>query len=464
MPQFALRQPVAEPISSCRPTMPRESPTLFQEKFARNRETVIASAQAENQQRTARRRWTVGNRWGRRRKIAAVTLALSGGLALRWYVANLPPVLPQAQTDMPRVSAPNAAHFYAAAADALNGLILQEETPLGEQAFAVQDNLTALALLRQGMRYPYQGDRTNWMQNLPTEGLSASYRDVSRQRSLTRLLLADARLMAVRGDTGGALNASLDALRFAQDIAHGRTAIEGMMGALCQSEASKEALSYIDGVSAEEARLAVRRLNDILLTEPTLTDATEAQKQGGLAALGDLFAAAHPTLPVPPDVASVPRGLAWDMTILRYGKRGITANYSAYMDEATRRAAQPYQEAMALGPIHGKAVDPISRTMTTWFESERLSFTRSFTLSAARKRVLLARLAVQAYRLEHGGSAPSSLRDLTNGSAPYLSAVPTDPFSPTGTEPLRYADGNVYSVGENGMDDGGIGDDGLVAW
>jgi hypothetical protein len=102
--------------------------------------------------------------------------------------------------------------------------------------------------------------------------------------------------------------------------------------------------------------------------------------------------------------------------------------------------------------------------MTTWFERERLSFTRSFALSAARKRILLARLAVQAYRLEHDGSAPYSLAALTDGAAPYLTAVPTDPFSPTGAEPLRYANGNVYSVGENGMDDGGIGDDGLVAW
>jgi hypothetical protein len=152
------------------------------------------------------------------------------------------------------------------------------------------------------------------------------------------------------------------------------------------------------------------------------------------------------------------------MTILRYGKRGIAANYSAYMDEAIRRASQPYQETMALGPIYGKASDPISRTMTTWFESERPSFTRSFALSAARKRILLARLAVQAYRLEHNGSAPSSLADLTDGASPYLTAVPTDPFSPTGTEQLRYADGNVYSVGENGIDDGGTGDDGLVAW
>src|SRR5262245_59604648 len=120
MPRFALRQPISETTTPCRPAAPRERSITAQETFGRNREAVITVAHAETRQRTARRRRTVGGHWGRRRKIAAVTFALSGGLALRWYIANLPPALAQPPVEMPRVATPNAAHFYAAAADALN--------------------------------------------------------------------------------------------------------------------------------------------------------------------------------------------------------------------------------------------------------------------------------------------------------------------------------------------------------
>jgi hypothetical protein len=61
-------------------------------------------------------------------------------------------------------------------------------------------------------------------------------------------------------------------------------------------------------------------------------------------------------------------------------------------------------------------------------------------------------LAIERYRLAQGG-LPDSLGDLIPTS---LDAVPTDPFD---GQPLRYkklANGYVvYSVGENGKDDGG---------
>lgn len=62
-------------------------------------------------------------------------------------------------------------------------------------------------------------------------------------------------------------------------------------------------------------------------------------------------------------------------------------------------------------------------------------------------------LAVERYRLAHG-SAPETLSQLVPG---YLAAVPPDPFDGT---PLRYKSLDhgfmVYSVGENGKDDGGV--------
>jgi hypothetical protein len=68
-------------------------------------------------------------------------------------------------------------------------------------------------------------------------------------------------------------------------------------------------------------------------------------------------------------------------------------------------------------------------------------------------RLLIAELAVQAYRLEQE-AAPRSLDQLVPD---YLGEVPLDPFS---GDPLRYRAGApvplVYSVGPDGDDDGGM--------
>src|SRR5262249_28531661 len=74
--------------------------------------------------------------------------------------------------------------------------------------------------------------------------------------------------------------------------------------------------------------------------------------------------------------------------------------------------------------------------------------------SAARFRLLVAELAIRAYRLERG-DAPDSLESLVTA---YLSAVPVDPYSPRG-EPLIYRKARsgslLYSAGPDGVDDGG---------
>lgn len=63
--------------------------------------------------------------------------------------------------------------------------------------------------------------------------------------------------------------------------------------------------------------------------------------------------------------------------------------------------------------------------------------------------------AIAGHENDHGGTAPVRLADL---EPEYFTAVPTDPFRTAG-EPLRYARRAagwiVYSVGANGIDDGG---------
>ena len=68
-------------------------------------------------------------------------------------------------------------------------------------------------------------------------------------------------------------------------------------------------------------------------------------------------------------------------------------------------------------------------------------------------RCALAALAVERFRMAHGGTLPAGLADLVPR---YLAAVPTDPYD---GKPLRFKPLTqgfvVYSLGEDGDDDGG---------
>jgi hypothetical protein len=74
----------------------------------------------------------------------------------------------------------------------------------------------------------------------------------------------------------------------------------------------------------------------------------------------------------------------------------------------------------------------------------------------AERRVAALAMAIALYRSDHNGNWPETLDELAPN---YIAPVPIDPFSPSAS-PMRYspnAPGGpiIYSVGENGIDDGG---------
>jgi hypothetical protein len=81
---------------------------------------------------------------------------------------------------------------------------------------------------------------------------------------------------------------------------------------------------------------------------------------------------------------------------------------------------------------------------------------RAHYLGLARRRTTAAAVAIALYRAEHGGRLPAKgLPDLVPA---YLPAVPSDPLSISGDPLVFIPDADrprVYSVGEDGIDDGG---------
>jgi hypothetical protein len=73
----------------------------------------------------------------------------------------------------------------------------------------------------------------------------------------------------------------------------------------------------------------------------------------------------------------------------------------------------------------------------------------------AQRRLAATALAIMLYRADHGRAFPNALTDLV---PEYLPAIPADPLSKPGTTIGYVADPRrprIYSVGENGVDDGG---------
>jgi len=72
--------------------------------------------------------------------------------------------------------------------------------------------------------------------------------------------------------------------------------------------------------------------------------------------------------------------------------------------------------------------------------------------AAAERRLATVALAVRLYAADHQDALPASLDDLVPA---YLPAIPIDPMSGS---PLRYKSDppRVYSVGDDGVDDGGV--------
>jgi hypothetical protein len=415
----------------------------------------------------------LGRRRMRGQRAAAVTLAVASVVGLRWYAATRNPVCPAgfgpsaAPARGERVmDGPNAAHFYAAAADALPAQLEDSKLDtlsVAEQKAEVTRAAESLALVRQGFAYRYQGPgRTAWMKTEPAQGLSAPVPNYANLRKVARLLAADARVKAAAGDTAGALSSSLDAVRFGQDIgSRGNALIEGMIGTLIEGIGETEALKNVHGLSAAEARSAARRVEGLLDHEVTFGQIVASERRFGYAALDELFRDSSGKLGVEAldlnvsgTLDRIKMNAVVGALLLWYGKQGIVDDYTRAGEELTRRAALPYQQAKALG-APPEPRNWVVRMMTPHAQRAHLSRVRA----TMRQRVLAARLAVEAYRAEHGGSAPATLDELTHGPDPYLSVVPADPFSPDGTAPLRYRNGNAYSVGDNGADDGGTGDD-----
>jgi hypothetical protein len=395
--------------------------------------------------------------------IAAVTLV---GGSLWWSWLNVVPIV-----DIPApppLPSPNAFDTFATASgmivnadpiDAANGRrnqLPRERNGVpysdAEKAAAVAANAEALAALQVGFSQQYRH---------PTRrSFDALYPELAQFRKMARLLNLEGQVREASGDFDGAAQSRLDAMQLGIEAPRGGLLIHYLVGVACEKIGIQPLWELTGKLSADEARVAARRLEEINGRRVPLADALLEEKwamQAGMLKAfqnGSTLEFARGMYTSAGDYASaVPRtSAALLLPLMTTSKSRIITNHSSYMDSIIERAGLPYTVASRT-PRRPVPVDPINSLLLPVFDGVTI---READMKM-QNSLLTAVLALRAYQAEHG-AYPEDLNALVSDG--YLTRVPADPFSETGDALLQYRrleNGKylLYSVGPDGKDDGG---------
>lgn len=148
---------------------------------------------------------------------------LSSVVAWRWTVADAPLRLPAVSGN--HGARPNAAHLYRAADEAMelgrfdgNNLL---SLTLKQKESLLKQNATCLRLARAGFAFRYGASKAEWVVAQESTGAWIAAGSPGLMYSISSLFLCEAEVDAAKGKYGKAFEATLDALRIAQDLGKG---------------------------------------------------------------------------------------------------------------------------------------------------------------------------------------------------------------------------------------------------
>ena len=309
--------------------------------------------------------------------------------------------------------------------DAAEALLKQYEEPLGQLHEAAERGVPA--------RYP-----TDFR-----AGLMMDMDYVMRMRSGARILTLQAHVCAHRGDAHGAARAIRSLLKLADSIEHEPILISQLVRIACEgiaTEAIRELLPHVefskedlqplqDDLRAHDFKEAVH----ISLMGERVLGMDLFESMGGRG-LGPMFN---------DDLACY----------LRYMDSNIAAMKKPWPQaRQAARSAQRDLEATAKRGI----VAVLRYRLTKMVAPALQAVVEAATRAQATSGMADAAIAVELYRRQHG-KLPRKLGELV---PEFLPKVPIDPYD---GKPLRYVvrqkEYVLYSVGEDGADGGGHGDD-----
>jgi hypothetical protein len=372
--------------------------------------------------------------------------------------------IPVISIPTPTLPSPNAYDFYVkAGTNTVSWQVMEARDlsvyTLAQKQKALAANASHLKLFRQGMQYPCQSPVTRSLTYTQATNQSLANGHI---RALARLLRFEAHVKAQEGDWSGAARSCVDALYLGQDVPRGGNEIASLVGYACEAIGSADAFRVAEKVNAADARTAAQRLEKMAEHRIPFTEAVQEDKWQNQAFLLQLFQEmsmdkAWSTLQAnyqgngQMDWKQVRENFKNQFDLARYGKSQILKNHAAYMDSCIERMKEPYPHRRPLPPV---PPDPFSQLLQQdgiykgWHKSLNAEMNHN---------LLTATFALRAYRLEKG-TYPTTLEELVKTG--YLKRLPVDPFAPVLGLPLHYRRLSqdtylLYSVGTDGVDDGG---------
>jgi hypothetical protein len=150
-------------------------------------------------------------------------------------------------------------------------------------------------------------------------------------------------------------------------------------------------------------------------------------------------------------------GLFKTLVVLTDRERADKLFYAASVKACLKALNNPYPLRLQMLPDSRKAqayAKEHGYFVSAYFMERRGYFCIALTEDCARLRVLQTVIAVERYRAANNGELPQNLKVLTPR---FLASAPEDPFD---GYPLRYqrraSDYDVYSIGADMKDDGGL--------
>lgn len=303
----------------------------------------------------------------------------------------------------------------------------KREWSFAEKHALVNENRDIIWFAHQTLRLPYQETNT-------TTSIEDDAHHYSNLRHLTWLLTLAGDVAWESGNQSAAADYYLDAVVLGRKLPN-RIGVEGhLLGLSCELIARSHLWRRLENMDASTAQKCLTHLNDLESVRVPLCVAFEEEKYTAQSIVVEITDEVKATS----YLGIVPRSI-------------VMNSLSNYMDKQIALTKMPYS--------FGNEEIPCPKVPLVDLVAPATQFARfKYATVQTGDTLLRTALAVRVYR-ERTGKSPANLADLV--AAKLLDHIPDDPFASPGT-PLRYKlqpNGKplIYSVGPDGIDNGGQG-------
>ena len=380
---------------------------------------------------------------------SVVAIALPLGVVLFGNHINATPVVKI--PPYPTAPRPNGYDLYVASATALVPAIphvdpVNDGSPptdpkLRAQQYSVarktawlNTNARAFSLFDQAMKTPSLAP--------PDRSYRARFASYAQLRELARCKTIESNARWMRNDYNGALTSGIDTIQLGHDMRRGGRLLADLVGIAIGAIGRATTHDTVEHLDAAQAKTAARRLERLLARRWNLSQVLAEEKYSTQASIQEpLRSSGWRSGLLDKETTLTQRVRAYTIS-----QQQIIDDIGAYYDHEIASVRLPFLQK---GQPPLELNDPFLKILTISVDRTRQNDARDL----AGDRLLMLRLALHAYHLEHN-AYPLQLKDLVPN---YVKTIPSDPYGNGETMHFKSngKTSTLWSIGPDGKDDGG---------